>query len=45
MAFCVVGAVVVGALVEFGDDSGRTYAIVPYPHIELLVLHYATEAA
>ena len=33
------------ALVEFSDDDGRAYAIVPCPTADLLVLHYAPEAA
>ena len=32
-------------LVEFSDDQGRAYAVAPCPQAELLVLHYATEAA
>lgn len=32
-------------LVEFSDDEGRAYAVVPCPRAELLVLHYAPEAA
>jgi hypothetical protein len=32
-------------LVEFSDDDGRAYAIVPCPRAELLVLHYVPEAA
>jgi hypothetical protein len=32
-------------LVEFSDEQGRAYAVVPCPQAELLVLHYATEAA
>jgi hypothetical protein len=32
-------------LVEFSDDDGRAYAIVPCPGADLLVLHYAPEAA
>jgi len=32
------------ALVEFSDDDGRAYAIVPCPRAELLVLHYVPEA-
>ena len=31
-------------LVEFGDDDGRAYAVVPCPHEGLLVLHYEPEA-
>ncbi len=33
------------ALVEFSDDDGRAYAIVPCPRTDLLVLHYVPEAA
>ena len=33
------------ALVEFSDDEGRAYAIVPLPRSELLVLHYVPQAA
>lgn len=32
-------------LVEFSDDAGRAYAIVPCPIVDLLVLHYAPAAA
>jgi uncharacterized protein DUF4926 len=32
-------------LVEFSDDRGRAYAVVPCNTSQLLVLHYATEAA
>ena len=32
-------------LVEFSDDEGRAYAIVPCPRVDLLVLHYVPEAA
>lgn len=32
-------------LVEFSDDEGRAYAIVPCPQDDLLVLHYVPEAA
>jgi len=32
------------ALVEFSDDDGRAYAIVPCPRADLLVLHYVPEA-
>ncbi|MGA8613769.1 MAG: DUF4926 domain-containing protein [Xanthobacteraceae bacterium] len=32
------------ALVEFSDDDGRVYAVVPCPHADLLVLHYEPEA-
>jgi hypothetical protein len=31
-------------LVEFSDDDGRAYAIVPCPITNLLVLHYVPEA-
>ena len=31
-------------LVEFSDDEGRAYAIVPCPRADLLVLHYVPEA-
>ncbi len=31
--------------VEFSDDQGRAYAIVPCPRAELLVLHYVPVAA
>jgi len=33
------------ALVEFSDDEGRAYAIVPCATRDLLVLHYEREAA
>ncbi|MCA1458942.1 DUF4926 domain-containing protein [Bradyrhizobium sp. BRP22] len=33
------------SLVEFSDDQGRAYAIVPCRRDELLVLHYVPEAA
>lgn len=33
------------ALVEFSDDEGRAYALVPCSPADLLVLHYAPEAA
>jgi hypothetical protein len=33
------------ALVEFSDDDGRAYAVVPCPRRDLLVLHYVPEAA
>lgn len=33
------------ALVEFADDQGRAYAIVPCPRTDLLVLHYVPQAA
>jgi hypothetical protein len=32
-------------LVEFSDDQGRAYAVAPCPQDDLLVLHYAPEAA
>jgi hypothetical protein len=32
-------------LVEFSDDQGRAYAVVPCPRAELLLLHYVPEAA
>lgn len=32
-------------LVEFTDDDGRGYAIVPCRHSDLLILHYVPEAA
>jgi hypothetical protein len=32
-------------LVEFSDDQGRPYAVVPCPRADLLVLHYVPEAA
>ena len=32
-------------LVEFADNQGRAYAIVPCPRSELLVLHYVPQAA
>ena len=32
-------------LVEFSDDEGRAYAVVSCPRADLLVLHYAPEAA
>jgi len=32
-------------LVEFSDDQGRAYAVVPCPRADLLVLHYIPEAA
>jgi hypothetical protein len=31
--------------VEFSDDEGRTYALVPLTRSQLLVLHYAPSAA
>lgn len=33
------------ALVEFSDDEGRAYAIVPCSVSELMVLHYMPQAA
>ena len=32
-------------LVEFSDDQGRAYAVVPCPQANMLVLHYVPEAA
>ena len=32
-------------LVEFADDSGRTFALAPITRDRLLVLHYAQQAA
>ena len=32
-------------LVEFSDDDGRAYAVVPCSRDDLLVLHYVPEAA
>lgn len=32
-------------LVEFGDDQGRAYAIVPCQGTDLLILHYVPETA
>jgi uncharacterized protein DUF4926 len=32
------------ALVEFSDEQGRAYAVVPCPLSELMVLHYAPQA-
>ncbi|HEX3484561.1 MAG TPA: DUF4926 domain-containing protein [Micropepsaceae bacterium] len=32
-------------LVEFSDDTGRAYAIVPCQQSELLTLHYMPQAA
>jgi hypothetical protein len=32
-------------LVEFADDQGRAYAIVPCARSGLLVLHYVPQAA
>jgi hypothetical protein len=33
------------ALVEFSDDDGRAYAVVPCRNSDLLVLHYVPEVA
>ena len=33
------------SLVEFSDDQGRAYAVVPCLQENLLVLHYVPEAA
>lgn len=33
------------ALVEFSDDDGRAYAVVPCRPVDLLVLHYVPEPA
>jgi hypothetical protein len=33
------------SLVEFSDDQGCAYALVPCPRADLLVLHYVPEAA
>ena len=33
------------ALVEFSDEEGRAYALVPCPRSGLLTLHYVPEAA
>jgi hypothetical protein len=32
-------------LVEFSDDNGRAYALLPLPRRDLLVLHYAPDLA
>jgi hypothetical protein len=32
-------------LVEFSDDEGRAYAVTPCSRSELLILHYAPQAA
>ncbi|HEY4773356.1 MAG TPA: DUF4926 domain-containing protein [Xanthobacteraceae bacterium] len=32
-------------LVEFSDDEGKAYAVVPCARSELLILHYAPQAA
>lgn len=32
-------------LVEFADDQGRAYAVVPCERSNLLVLHYVPQAA
>ena len=31
-------------LVEFSDDQGRAYAIIPCPRADLLVLHFVPQA-
>jgi len=31
--------------VEFSDDRGRAYAVMPCPRADLLVLHYVPQAA
>jgi hypothetical protein len=33
------------ALVEFSDDKGRAYAVVPCAYSDLIVLHYVPQAA
>jgi hypothetical protein len=33
------------ALVEFSDDDGAAYALLPCPVSELMVLHYLPQAA
>jgi hypothetical protein len=33
------------SLVEFSDDQGKAFAIVPCPDLELLVLHYDPQVA
>jgi len=33
------------ALVEFSDDDGEAYALLPCPVSELIVLHYLPQAA
>ena len=33
------------ALVEFSDDEGRAYAVLPCPLAELIVLHYERQLA
>jgi hypothetical protein len=33
------------ALVEFSDEQGRAYAVVPCPYSDLMVLHYVPQAA
>ena len=33
------------SLVEFSDEQGRAYAVVPCRRTELLTLHYVPEAA
>jgi len=32
-------------LVEFSDDKGRAYALIPCPSSDLIVLHYVPQAA
>lgn len=32
------------ALVEFSDEEGRAYAVVPCAYSDLMILHYAPEA-
>jgi hypothetical protein len=33
------------SLVEFSDEQGQAYAVVPCPRAELLTLHYLPEVA
>jgi Domain of unknown function (DUF4926) len=33
------------SLVEFSDERGQAYAVVPCPRTELLTLHYVPEVA
>ena len=33
------------SLVEFSDEQGQAYAVVPCPRTELLTLHYLPEVA
>ncbi len=33
------------SLVEFSDERGQAYAVVPCPRAELLTLHYVPESA